>query len=133
MAINKDSNGYTIGFAIGMVVIVGPILAGVAMATKPFKDKNDEVKNKMDIVKALMPDEESKKAITRGNAADKFEELVNLEDAIVIDVNGSIKDDVKAFDVDIRKENRDKTLSEEDKNYPLYVGLLMARRHMSFP
>ena len=72
MAINKDSNGYTFGFAITMVVVVGAILAGVAMATKPFKDKNDEVKKKMDIVKALMDTQEEKDAITRANAADLF-------------------------------------------------------------
>ena len=29
MAINKDSNGYTFGFAITMVVVVGAILAAI--------------------------------------------------------------------------------------------------------
>lgn len=133
MAINKDSNGYTFGFAITMVVIVGAILAGVAIATKPFKDKNDEVKKKMDIVKALMPDEESKSAITRANAEDKFTELVNLEDAIVINMNGEIKDDVKAFDVDIRKENRDKTLGESEKNYPLFIAEIDGKKAYVIP
>ena len=122
MAINKDSNGYTFGFAIGMVVIVGAILAGGAMATKPFKGKNDEVKKKMDIVKALMDTQEEKDAISRKNAAEEFNKYVNLDEAMVIDVNGNVKEGVEAFDVDIRKENRDKTLSEEDKNYPLYVA-----------
>ena len=122
MAINKDSNGYTFGFAIGMVVIVGSILAGIAMATKPFKVKNDEVKKKMDIVKALMDTQEEKDAISRKNAAEEFNKYVNLDEAMVIDVNGNVKEGVVAFDVDIRKENRDKTLSEEDKNYPLYVA-----------
>ena len=122
MAINKDSNGYTFGFAITMVVVVGAILAGVAIATKPFKDRNDEVKKKMNIVKALQPDQESKDAITRANAEEKFAELVNLDEAIVIDMNGNVKEGIAAFDVDIRKENRDKTLAEEDKNYPLYIA-----------
>ena len=85
MAINKDSNGYTFGFAIGMVVIVGAILAGVAMATKPFKVKNDEVKKKMDIVKALMDTQEKKDAISRNNAAEEFNKYVNLDEAMVID------------------------------------------------
>ena len=122
MAINKDSNGYTFGFAITMVVVVGSILAGVAMATKPYKEKNDEVKKKMNIVKALMDTQAEKDAITRKNAADEFSKYVNLDDAIVLDMNGNVKEGVNAFDVDIRKENRDKTLAPEDKNYPLYVA-----------
>jgi Na+-transporting NADH:ubiquinone oxidoreductase subunit C len=133
MAINKDSNGYTFGFAITMVVVVGAILAGVAMATKPFKDKNDEVKKKMDIVKALMDTQEEKDAITRANAADEFNKYVNLEDAIVINMNGEIQDDVEAFDVDIRKENRDKTLADIDKNYPLYIAEVNGKKAYVIP
>ena len=35
---------------------------------------------------------------------------MNLEDAIVLDMNGNVKEGVEAFDVDIKKEYRDKTL-----------------------
>ena len=44
MAVNRDSNGYTFGFAIALVVVVGVLLAGIAMWTKPFQEKNEEVK-----------------------------------------------------------------------------------------
>ncbi len=127
MAINKESNGYTFGFAIAMVVVVGAVLALIAMATKPFKDTNDEVKKKMDIVKALLPKDESEK-INRKNAEEEFAKYVNLENALVIDLNGKKKEGKEAFDIDIRKENRDKTLSEEDKNYPLFIAEIEGKR-----
>ena len=132
MTINKESNGYTFGFAIAMVVVVGAVLALIAMATKPFKDTNDEVKKKMDIVKALLPKDESEK-INRKNAEEEFAKYVNLENALVIDLNGKKKEGKEAFDIDIRKENRDKTLSEEDKNYPLFIAEIEGKKAYIIP
>jgi len=132
MAINKESNGYTFGFAIAMVVVVGAVLALIAMATKPFKDTNDEVKKKMDSVKALLPKDESEK-INRKNAEEEFAKYVNLENALVIDLNGKKKEGKEAFDIDIRKENRDKTLSEEDKNYPLFIAEIEGKKAYIIP
>lgn len=120
MAINKESNGYTFGFAITMVVVVGTILALLAMGLKPRKLSNDRVKKKLDILSAFLNLEEEE--ISRSNAEKEFDKYVNLKDAIVLDQNGNVKDGVKPFDVDIKKENRDKTLSEADKNYPLFIG-----------
>jgi len=120
MAVNRDSNGYTFGFAIALVVVVGTLLAGIAMWTKPFQEKNQEVKKKMDILKAILTSEEYEK-IDRKNAAGEFEKYVNLDDAIVLDMNGNVVE-AKAFDVDIKKQFRDKKLKEEDKEYPLFIA-----------
>jgi Na+-transporting NADH:ubiquinone oxidoreductase subunit C len=120
MAVNRDGNGYTFGFAVGLVVVVGILLAGIAMWTKPFQDKNEVVKKKMDILKAILTSEEYEK-INRKNAAVEFEKYVNLDDAIVLDMNGNPKD-AAAFDVDIKKQFRDKKLKEEDKDYPLFIA-----------
>ena len=124
MAINKDSNSYTFGFAIALVVVVGAILAGVAMATKPYQEKNEAVKKKMDIIKAILPKEEAEK-VTRKNASAMFEEMVSLEDAVVLDINGKVKEGIKGdaiLDIDIKKEYRDKTLKDEDKSFPLFIA-----------
>ena len=40
MAINKDSNTYTISFAIVLVIIVGGLLAALANGLKPIQDEN---------------------------------------------------------------------------------------------
>ena len=120
MAINKDSNGYTFAFAISLVVVVGTLLAGIALWTKPFQDKNDEVKKKMNILKAMLPEKEAD-AITRKNASEEFDKYVDLKDAIVLDMNGQLKD-TEAFEVDIKKQYRDKTLSDEDRDYPMFIA-----------
>lgn len=122
MAVNRDSNGYTFGFAIALVVVVGVLLAGIAMWTKPFQEKNQEVKKKMDILKAILTDEEYEK-VDRKNASTEFEKYVNLDDAVVLDMNGNVQD-AKAFDVDIKKQFRDKKLKEEDKQYPLFIATI---------
>lgn len=124
MAINKDSNGYTFGFAIALVVVVGAILAGVAMATKPFQEKNEAVKKKMDILKAILPKNEAEK-VTRKNATAMFDEMVKLEKAVVLDINGKVKEDITGdaiLDIDIKKEYRDKTLKDKDKSFPLFIS-----------
>ena len=120
MAINKDSNGFTFGFAIIMVAVVGTILASLAMGLKQRKKDNEEVKKKMDILSAFLDLEKEK--ITRANAQESFDKYVNLKDAIVLDPNGKVKKGMKAFDVNIKKEYRDKNLDTKDKNYPLFIG-----------
>lgn len=125
MAINKDSNGYTFGFAIVLVVVVGAILAGVAMATKPYQEKNEAVKKKMNIIKAILPKKEAEK-VTRKNAPGLFDEMVNLDSALVLDINGNVREDIKGdkiLDIDIKKEYRDKTMKDEDKNFPLFIAV----------
>jgi Na+-transporting NADH:ubiquinone oxidoreductase subunit C len=120
MSMNKDSNGYTFGFAIILVVVVGTLLAVLSTGLKPAQDKNAEVKKKLEILSAMFDLE--KEGVTRANAEEEFTKYVNLENAIVLDRNGNVKLGVKAFEVDIRKENKDKTLKDEDKNYPLFTG-----------
>ncbi|MDP4683160.1 MAG: NADH:ubiquinone reductase (Na(+)-transporting) subunit C [Crocinitomicaceae bacterium] len=120
MAINKDSNGYTFGFAIVLVIVVGTSLALLATGLKPAQEKNAEVKKKLEILSAMLDLE--KEGITRKNAEEEFAKFVNLDEAIVLDMNGEVKSGIKAFDVDIRKENKDKKLKDSDKNYPLFIA-----------
>lgn len=124
MAINKESNGYTFGFAIVLVVVVGGVLALVAMFAKPYQDKNKEIKNKMDILKAMLDEKESEK-VTRKTAEAMFEKFINLEDAVVLNMNGEVQEGYEGSEIltlDIKKQYRDKTLKEEDKRYPLFIS-----------
>ena len=116
MAINKDSNGYTFMFAIALVVIVGAGLAAVSMGLKPMQAKNIEVKKKMDILGALNLES------TRENAAELYDEHVKSDQCVVLDSDGNIKDGKVAFDIDIKKQYKDKTLDPKDRDYPLYVA-----------
>ena len=123
MAINKESNSFTFGFAIALVVVIGVVLAALSEGLKPYKEKNVRVKKQLDILSAMMDVE--KEGITRENAETQFKKYVNLDDALILDYKGNVKkgkEGKDAFDIDIKKEYRDKTLSEEDKNYPLFIA-----------
>ncbi len=117
MAINKDANGYTIIFTIVMVVIVGAGLAAVTLGLKVPQDKNSEIRKKMDILSALKV-----KDVTRLNAEKLYETYVKTDECLVLDAEGNEIAGVEAFDVDIKKQFRDKTLPATERQFPLYVA-----------
>ena len=112
MAIDKNSNGYTFTFAIIMVVVVGTLLATASLGLKDRQDKNASDKKMISILSAVNIE------ATRENAQEMFDTYVI--DTLSIVISG--KDlGAASFDIDIKKENRDKTLAEADRNYPLYI------------
>lgn len=117
MAINKDANGYTIIFTIIMVVVVGAGLAAVTLGLKEAQDKNSEIRKKMDILSALKVED-----VTRLNAEDLYSKYVKVDECIVLDAEGNAIEGGVAFDVDIKKQFRDKKLPVEKREYPLYVA-----------
>ncbi len=128
MAVNKDKNGYTFLFAILMVAIVGSGLAAVSVGLKPRQDKNTEVKKKMDILGALKIE-----GVDRKTAEDLYATYVIDEECIVLDGQGNLIDGVLAFDVDIKSQFRDKKLSVEDREYPLYVASIDGSKKYVIP
>lgn len=112
MAINKESNGYTFGFAIVLVIVVGVALSSISLSLKPMQDKNARDKKMMDILGAI------KIEATRANAAELFNKYVTQQ--VVLNAAGEIIEG-DAFTIDVKKQHRDKTLAESDKIYPLYV------------
>ncbi|MEJ6617531.1 MAG: NADH:ubiquinone reductase (Na(+)-transporting) subunit C [Crocinitomicaceae bacterium] len=131
MAINRDSNSYTFGFAIVLVVVVGTILSVLAIGLKPQQEKNNIVKKQLDILSAMMDTKEM--GITRKNAQEEFKKYVNLDNALVLDINGNVKKGLEAFDVDIQKEYKDKTLNDADRNFPLFVAELDGKKAYVIP
>lgn len=120
MAFNKESNGFTFGFSIALVVVVGVVLSLISMGLQPQKDQNAKVKKQMEILSAFL--DLNKEGINRKNTAQEFEKYVNLENAVVLDINGNVKEGVEAFDVNIQAEYKDKKLQDKDKNFPLFVA-----------
>ena len=110
MAIDKNSNLYTFGFAILMVIIVGSLLALASQGLKTRQEKNATDKKMMSILSAINID------ATRENAQEMYNKYV-IDSKII-----SGKDlSADAFNVDIKKEFRDKNISVSDRNYPLYI------------
>ena len=110
MAIDKNSNRYTFGFAIIMVVIVGTMLAIASQGLKTRQDKNSTDKKMISILSAIKID------ATRDNAQELYNKYV-IDSKIISgrDLNAD------AFDIDIKKEFRDKKLATNNRNYPLYI------------
>ena len=110
MAIDKNSNSYTFGFAVLMVFVVGSLLAIASQGLKTRQEKNATDKKMMNILSAINID------ATRENAEEMYNKYV-IDSKII-----SGKDlSANAFDIDIKKEFRDKNLSVSDRNYPLYI------------
>lgn len=110
MAIDKNSNSYTFGFAILMVIVVGSLLAVASQGLKTRQEKNATDKKMMSILSAINID------ATRENAQEMYNKYV-IDSKII-----SGKDlSAEAFNVDIKKEFRDKNISVSDRNYPLYI------------
>jgi Na+-transporting NADH:ubiquinone oxidoreductase subunit C len=117
MAINKDSNGYTITFAVVLVVVVGTILASISMGLKPIQQKNAAKKKKMDILGAI------KIESTRETAEDDFKKYIT--EGYVLNADGSVVEGKKLEDaekLDIKKQYRNKNISPADRKFPLYVA-----------
>jgi len=139
MAINKNSTGYTFGFAIVMVAVVGTALAFTAMSLKDKQAANAADKKMMDILGAIGVD------ATRANASELFAEYVT--ERIAIDLNGKeldrrsgaldVKDKEDPFGIDVQKDyrgsvkaaakaNKDdiaglkSSLSDEELRFPLF-------------
>ena len=128
MGINKDSNTYTISFAIILVIIVGGLLAAIANGLKPIQDENLINEKKQNILNCLP----GNKSITRDEAGSVFADFVKQR--LILNYNGDVKentlldnstelnnkDSTDAFSVDLLKEY--KTIKDEkSRNYPLFI------------
>lgn len=129
MAINKESNLYTIIFAVIMVVIVGGGLAAVAIGLKPAQQANVLNEKKQNIIQAT-GFFDTKAEVTRDNAEQYFGDFV--KERIILDYDGNVLSTIPgteaidsknmddAFNVDMRKEYST-IANKEDRHYPLFV------------
>lgn len=126
MAINRESNVYTVVFAIIMVTLVGGILAFLATALKPIQEANIRNEKMQNILQAIGIEETN--GISRKDAGSKFNDFV--VERITLDFEGNeidkktnkenIEGEQDAFNIDLLKEF--KTISKkEDRNYPMFV------------
>lgn len=123
MAFNKESNGYIITFAVIMVLVVGTLLAVVAMGLKPMQKENMRNEKMQYILNSALVD------VDRAGAGAIFNQYITKR--VVIDHEGNIiseksgevdpLDKKDAFNIDIIRQYRNKGLKAEDKMFPYYV------------
>jgi Na+-transporting NADH:ubiquinone oxidoreductase subunit C len=115
MAIERNSNAFTFGFAIALVIVVGSTLAILVTFLKPFQEKNDRDKKMISILGAVNIE------ANRENAQELFDQ--NITDSYVINANGEVIDsDIPAFDIDKKKEYKDRTIAPEDRIFPVFIA-----------
>ena len=127
MAINKESNGYVMGFAIALVVVVGTLLTVIAMALKPMQIANVKQEKMQNILESTNLTD-----FTRKESAELFKKYVVKR--VILDYYGNVvegteygndkevdeNDKNDAFNVDLLKEY--KTVKDpKERRYPLFV------------
>lgn len=122
MSNKTDSNAYTIIFAIGMVLVVGALLAFTAASLRPSIDKNREIETQQNILYAMgvnENDESSAQFVDASKAPDLFSQYIQKQ--LVITEGTNVKEDSEAFLIDVKKE-QEKAKSGEERRLPLFVG-----------
>ena len=103
-----NSNKYTIGFSIVMVVIVALLLAFASEGLKPMQNQNIEREKMQNILKSVGIE------VTRDEAKDAYDKYIT-EEIVLNDKGEQIEGD--AFKVDILKEYK----SGGQKKFPIFI------------
>lgn len=108
MDVNKNS--YTFVFAAIMVVVVAAILSFAATSLKPYQDENVRQEKMQNILYSIGVD------VSRAEASQLYDSYIKEE--LVIN-NGSVKEGLEAFNIDMAKEVRK---APEERDLPLYIA-----------
>ena len=127
MSNKTDSNSYTIIFAIGMVVVVGALLAFVASSLRPKIDENKRIEKQQNILYAMgvnENDESSAVFVSDAVVGEEFKKYITRQ--IVITNGTEIADDDQAYLIDVKKEQSNAKEGIERK-LPLFIGKKMTK------
>ena len=116
-----DKNSYTIIFAIGMVLVVGALLAFLASALKPMITENQRLEKQQNILYAMgVNNNEGTSAtfVSTKDAPKLFAQFITKQ--LVIE-NGQVKQDTAAYLIDVKKEQK-KAKDGKARRLPLFVG-----------
>ena len=122
MSRNTDSNQYTILFAIGMVVIVGSLLAFTASSLKPNIVENERMEKQQNILYAMGVNENGDNDIvfvSTDKVASEFSKYITTQ--LVLDAQGNALEDNEAYLIDVKKEQA-KAKNGGTRALPLFVG-----------
>ncbi len=117
-----DKNSYTILFAIGMVFVVGSLLAFAASSLKERIDENKRIEKQQNILYAMginENDEGSAIFVSTDIVAEKFSKYIKKQLVIQGD---KVTEDNNAYLIDVKKE---KTLAKNasyQRRLPLFIG-----------
>ena len=116
-----DKNSYTIIFAIGMVLLVGALLAFTASSLKPNIGENKRLEKQQNILYAMgvnENDESSANFVSTTDAPALFKKYIKKQ--LIIE-SGKVKEDNEAYLIDVKKEQT-RAKSGKARRLPLLVG-----------
>ena len=105
---NTDGNGYTIGFATVMVLVVGGLLAALATGLKPAIKENERFEKQQNILYAMGVNENGDDAgSVNAIPTDRVEaEYTKYIKETYIIQGGKIAQSDEAFTVDMKKQSK---------------------------
>ena len=121
MSKKTDSNVYTVLFAVGMVLVVGALLAFTASSLRPTIDANKRIEKQQNILYAMgvnENDETSVEFVSKDKVADVFSKYIKKQLVIKGD---EVSEDEKAYLIDIKKEQASAKAGNK-RRLPLFVG-----------
>jgi Na+-transporting NADH:ubiquinone oxidoreductase subunit C len=116
-----DKNSYTILFAIGMVIVVGALLAFAASSLKPTIDENKRLEKQQNILYAMgvnENDESSANFVSTEKAPELFNQYIKKQ--LVIQ-SGNVSEDDQAYLIDVKKQQASAKTGNARK-LPLFIG-----------
>ena len=122
MSTNTESNKYTILFAIGMVVIVGSLLAFTASSLKPNIKENERMEKQQNILYAMGVNDNGANDIVfigTDKVASEFSKYISKQ--LVLDANGNAVENDEAYLIDVKKEQA-KAKNGQTRDLPLFIG-----------
>ena len=121
MSNKTDSNLYTIHFAIGMVLIVGSVLAFAASSLAPNIEENKRLEKQQNILYAMgvnENDESSANFISTDKVAGEFSKYIKKQ--LVID-GTDVSENNEAYLIDVKKEQAN-AKAGKTRRLPLFLG-----------
>ena len=121
MSKKTDGNGYTMIFAVVMVLVVGSLLAFMASSLKPNIKENQRIEKQQNILYAMgvnENDESSANFVSTSVAGEEFSKYITKQ--IVIE-GDKISESEDAYLIDIKKQKA-KAKKGETRKLPLFIG-----------
>ncbi len=123
---NTEKNSYTVIFSIGMVVVVGAVLAGLFGSLNGNIQENKKKEKKQNILFAM-----GIKDVSAAEADATFAKYIG-ENQYIIEGTKATKT-TEAFDINVKKEGQKAKDAEYTRKLPLYVGTVDGKKSYIVP
>lgn len=117
-----DKNSYTLFFAIGMVLVVGSMLAYAASSLKDKISENKRIETQQNILYAMGVNENEGTSaifISTDKVAEAFDKFVTKQ--LVLQGN-EVREDDQAYLINIKSEKEKSKSRDYQRQLPLFVG-----------